>query len=78
MTTIEQEVGPPRVDLPENETVEVPNRDATRPRCRANLFDEEGKPVGCHYQSAMTWYGIPFCGNHAPPRRPGAAGWNRI
>lgn len=79
MTTTEREVSPPRVDLPHmRETAEPVDRDATRPRCRARLFDEKGEPVGCHYQSTVAWFGVPFCSNHAPPRRPGTGGWNRL
>lgn len=48
-------------------------------RCAAVARSEDdGKMKPCPYRAVMTWHSVGFCGNHAPPRRPGQTGWARL
>ena len=78
---MEREGGPPRHALPHMEgTIQTSDRDAdrTRPHCRAVTYDDEGIRVPCRWWGVVTWFGIPFCPRHAPARRPGMPGWDRL
>ena len=45
-----------------------------RPHCRGK--DVNDNP--CPWKASMTWFGVPFCASHAPRRRHGLGGWERL
>ena len=74
MTAIEQEAGPPRPGLPPMRGTRLAGiRDADPHQSRPPCSVQE-----CKWKGAMSWFGVPFCTTHAPRRRPGLPGWERI